>query len=294
MKVEDHEKIRKAAEYIRSRVTDIPKVAVICGSGLGGFVEALNEGAIEIPYAVIPYFSRSTVQGHAGKIIVGTIGKQKKPIICVSGRLHYYEGHSIDSTVFSIWTFAVLGVKLLVVTNAAGGLNPAYEVGSLMIISDHLNIPGMAGLSPLVGPQPMFGERFTATNDCYIHKHRRALWQAAQRLRLKRKIHEGVYAYLCGPTFESAAECRMLLNLGADAVGMSTVPEVVVARQCNMEVVGLSLITNAAITTKPRAASEPPAPDCEAKKPSHSEVIEEGARAAADVEALITEFLVAL
>lgn len=279
-----------AAAFICSHTNLRPETAIICGTGLSHLSESLNVGAVRLPFHEIPHFKQPTVQGHAGEIVVGTIGPEATPVICVSGRLHTYEGHDIKDTVFSVRVFALMGVRNLIVTNAAGWLNPEYKTGDLMVIGDHLNIPGLAGLHPLKGPnEDDFGVRFPPLGDAYAHQLRHKLWEVAQQVHLQRTLREGVYAYVSGPSFETPAECRMIRALGGDAVGMSTVPEVITAVHSGMQVLGVSVLTNIASTV-------PPAPmehvhSSQLDFHGHEDVLEEGRRAAEDLEMLITKLI---
>lgn len=288
-------KASEAAAYVQKRYgKTIPTVAVICGSGLGGFVDSLDPGACEIPNNEVPHLAQSTVAGHAGKLVIGSLNNGAASIICLAGRLHTYEGHPIADTVFPVRLFKLLGVTKLVVTNAAGGINPEYEAGDLMVISDHINLPGMTGMNPLAGPNdPEWGgSRFVAMNQAYSHSLRHKFFSIVDSEKLNRDVHEGVYCYLTGPNFETGAEVRLLATLGADAVGMSTVPEVVVARHLGIEVLGLSLITNKAVFRRPRSGRQEPREYGD--EPDHEHVIAEGKSAADDVQKLITRFIVSV
>lgn len=229
-----------AAEYIKGKIgLRQPKLAIILGSGLGVLAEDIDN-AIKIPYGEIPNFPISTVSGHAGELIIGTINNVE--IIAMNGRLHYYEGHSIEDVVFPIRVFALLGVENLIVTNAAGGINTGYVPGSFMVIKDHINF---AGVSPLRGKNlDQFGTRFPDMTEAYNRELTEKLKEIVYKVTQKR--YEGVYAYMQGPSFETPAEIKALRILGADAVGMSTVPEVIVANHCGIKVVGISCITNMA------------------------------------------------
>lgn len=291
--ISEYDRAVQAAEFIKSHYPanfSTPVVAIICGTGLGGISEVLDANSkVEVPYEKIPGFKQSTVQGHAGKLILGVIGSNKVPVICMVGRLHSYEGYDIKDTVFPVRVFTVLGVVNLIATNAAGGLNKNYKVGDVMILDDHLNIPGFGGLHPLKGPNDeRFGTRFVPLSDAYDLELRAKVFNAQKELAISRSLHEGTYAFVSGPTFESRAECRYLQTIGADAVGMSTVPEVIVARHGGLRVLALSLITNEAVTAKP-----PSGKDIGTAKPmndgiaSHAEVLEAGALASLDVERIV-------
>jgi len=216
-----------------------PKVAIILGSGLGVLAEDI-ENAVKIPYSEIPNFPVSTVSGHAGELIIGTINNVD--IIAMNGRVHFYEGHSLEEVIFPIRIFALLGVETLILTNAAGGINTGYVPGAFMVIKDHINF---GGVSPLRGKNlDEFGVRFPDMTEVYNRDLMEKLKAVVYRVTQKR--YEGVYAYMQGPHYETPAEIRMLRTLGADAVGMSTVPEAIVARHCGINVVGISCITNMA------------------------------------------------
>lgn len=189
------------------------------------------------------------VSGHEGKLVIGKIAEQT--VLCMVGRFHFYEGHHLRQVTFPVRVFAKLGVKNLIVTNAAGGLNTSFEVGNVMVIGDHFTLAGLAGLNPLLGPNlEDFGPRFPSTSDAYTMELRKLAFQAADKLEGKPlKLVEGTYTFVSGPSYETRAEGRLLRTLGADAVGMSTVPEVIVAKHCGMRILGLSLITNVVVTT---------------------------------------------
>lgn len=233
------ESIKEAAAYIRGQKGVEPQVGLILGSGLGVLAE-LMENPVSIPYTDIPHFPVSTVEGHEGELLLGTI--QDRPVVLMKGRFHMYEGYGPEVTAFPVRVMKELGVKSLLVTNAAGGINTSFEPGDLMLISDHLN---MTGTNPLIGPNdPELGVRFPDMSQAYS----RQLRQLAKEVAVGQGIalREGVYAGLLGPTYETPAEIVMLRTLGADAVGMSTVSEVIVARHAGLEVLGISCISNMA------------------------------------------------
>lgn len=298
---EERAKIEKASEYLSSRFTYfkdgfMPKAMIICGSGLSGIPSKLSTDVVEplsIPYDDIPGFKKSTVPGHSGNLIFGYMTGH--PVVLMSGRLHGYEGNTLLETVFPIRVlhhFSKGAIKTLVVTNAAGGVNPEFKPGDIMSIYDHINFPGLAGLHPLKGPNfDEIGPRFLALSDAYSHDLRRLLFKTYDELKLTRKLHEGTYFFASGPTFESRAESRMIQILGGDAVGMSTVPEVIVARHCNWNVLALSLITNAAVVEHPPSGKAEAEVPLELGKASHSEVLEAGKEASKDVETLVAAFI---
>lgn len=229
-----------ATQYIKSKMgLRQPKVAIILGSGLGVFAEDIDN-AVKIPYSAIPNFPISTVSGHTGELIIGSINNID--IIAMNGRVHYYEGHSLYDVTFPIRILALLGIKTLILTNAAGGINTGYVPGSFMVIKDHINF---SGVSPLRGENlEEFGTRFPDMTEVYNKELMEKMKAVVYKITQKR--YEGVYAYMQGPQYETPAEVRMLKVLGADAVGMSTVPEAIVARHCGIDVVGISCITNMA------------------------------------------------
>jgi len=235
-------RVREAASSLRSRLSTPPRVGIILGSGLGPLADEVVESVI-VPYAQIPHFPISTVTGHAGQLVVGTL--EGVPVAVMRGRAHYYEGYTLQQVTFPVRTLRRLGAEVLIVSNAAGGLNPSYLPGDVMVLSDHINLMGLAGQNPLVGPdEPELGVRFLDMTEPYDPVLRaRALEVGAQ---VGLRIHEGVYAVVAGPSFETRAEMRFLRLSGADAVGMSTATEVIVARHERMRVLGLSVITNTA------------------------------------------------
>jgi purine-nucleoside phosphorylase len=237
-----HEQIAAAVAAVRQYTQLVPKVALILGSGLGDLVEAV-EGPVEVPYSAVPNVCQSTVLGHVGKFVLGHLAG--RPVVVMQGRLHYYEGYSLVQTTFPLRVMRGLGAEVLIVTNASGGLNPSFHVGDIMRIVDQLNFLGMAGQSPLYGPNdPEVGPRFVEMQDAYDPRLGALADEVASALGLE--LRHGVYAQLSGPTFESPAEVKMLRVLGADATGMSTAAEVVVARHGGMKVLGFSLVTNVA------------------------------------------------
>ncbi len=233
------EKIRRAAEFVKNRFNAIPSLALILGSGLGKFPDTVDI-IDEIPYNAIPGHPISTVPGHEGKLLLAAHKNNGKQFLIMQGRVHFYEGYSMYDVVFPIRMFATLGVCRLLVTNAAGGVDPTFDAGDLMIIDDHLNL---MGTSPLIGRNfDRLGPRFSDMSEPYSARIRSIIKQVADKEHIP--IRSGVYAALTGPSFETPAEIRMLGVLGAHAVGMSTVPEVIVAKHAEMEVGGVSFISN--------------------------------------------------
>ena len=251
-----------------------PKDVIVLGSGLGRLAEKLS-GAVRVPYGDIPGFSRSTVSGHSGNLIVGAAAG--KPVALMQGRLHAYEGHSREAIATPIRILRRAGAERLILTNAAGGLKPEMTPGTLMAIEDHINL---SGFNPLIGPNDdSIGPRFPDMTGAYDPALRAKLSEAAWAEGIELK--SGVYIFTTGPNFETAAEIRMYAALGADAVGMSTVPECLVARHCGMKVAGVSVVTNlaAGIAAKPL---------------SHEETLSEAGRAAERLERLLLKLLESL
>jgi purine-nucleoside phosphorylase len=234
--------IDRAAEIIRTQISVKPRVGMILGSGLGPLAESI-EGATVIPYGEIPSWPVSTVEGHQGQLVIGSL--QGQDVLVMQGRAHFYEGYSMAQVGFPVRVMQRLGLEILIVTNAAGAVNPNFEPGEVMLITDHLNLLGMAGHSPLYGPNlDEIGPRFPDMGRAYS----RALSELARQVAGENDIplQEGVYVCLAGPSFETPADLRFLKAIGVDAVGMSTVPEVTVARHGDMRVLGLSTISNKA------------------------------------------------
>jgi len=234
------QEIDKMAKAVRDKVSLQPKTAMILGSGLGILSEAV-ENATVIPYHEIPNWPVSTVEGHAGNLMVGTL--EEKDILVMNGRLHYYEGYTMEQVTLPIRVLQRLGIENLIVTNAAGGVNQSFTPGNPMLITDHINLLGMAGPNPLRGPNlETIGPRFPDMSRAYDRELGEITRQAAADLEIT--LYEGVYVCLAGPSFETPAELRFLSSIGVDAVGMSTVPEVIVANHGGQRVLGISGITN--------------------------------------------------
>jgi purine-nucleoside phosphorylase len=232
-------KLKETIEYLRAAIPTPIDTAVVLGSGLGPLAEEI-EASVVLPYESIPGFPASTAPGHAGRLIAGRLSG--KNVLCMQGRFHYYEGHSPASITVPVRCFKALGVRRLILTNAAGGVNVAYAPGDFMLIRDHINLTGR---NPLIGPNDdSFGPRFPDLTRLYGADLRGAAREAAKELGIE--LREGVYAWFTGPSFETPAEIRMARILGADAVGMSTVPEAIVAAHCGLSVLGISCITNMA------------------------------------------------
>jgi len=260
-----------AAAFLLSQTKLRPKIGLVLGSGLGAFADQLNE-ATRIPYAKIPSFPRSTAIGHAGQMVVGKAGEVA--VAAMQGRVHLYEGYSAAEVAFPTRVLARMGIRALILTNAAGGINTAFKQGALVVISDHVNLQGH---NPLVGPNDeRLGERFPDMTQAYWKPYRALALEAARQL--GRPVYEGVYAALLGPNYETPAEIRYLRTIGADLVGMSTVPEVIAARHMGIKVLAISCVTNmaAGILDQPL---------------SHQEVLETGRRVQGDFVALLKAVL---
>jgi purine-nucleoside phosphorylase len=245
------ERIEKAAAFLRARLDPVPAAAIVLGSGLGAFADSLAEPT-SVPYTAIPGWPESRVIGHAGKLVSG-IAKGRH-VLALSGRVHFYEGHQLDVVTFATRVLGRLGVKTLIVTNAAGGINLKFGQGALMVIDDHINL---LGTNPLIGPtEERFGLRFPDMSEVYSRRLRALADDAARAMGLS--IEHGVYIAVTGPSYETPAEIRAFRTLGADAVGMSTVPEAIVARHMGIEVLGISCISNmaAGILPQPVTAEE--------------------------------------
>lgn len=240
-----YEFAQKTADFLGKNTTHRPKVGIVCGSGLGGLGELLTD-KVAFNYKDIPGFPVSTVVGHSGKLIFGNLNGVAT--VCMQGRFHYYEGHPLSRCVFPVRVMKLLGVENLIVTNAAGGVNPDFKIGDIMLIKDHISFLGLSGLSPLRGPNDeRWGLRFPAMSNAYNAELRCKAKRIAKDLRIESFFREGVYVAVGGPSYESIAEIKLIRVVGGDAVGMSTVPEVVVAHHCGMRVLGISLITNECI-----------------------------------------------
>ncbi len=236
------QQIDEAADAVRARTSYKPRVGLILGSGLNALAESVQEADV-IPYSDLPHWPRSTVPGHAGRLVIGMLEGQ--PVLVMQGRVHFYEGYSMAQVTLPVRVMIRLGIPMLFVTNAAGGINPAYSPGDVMLITDNLNLIGMAGANPLMGPNiDELGPRFPDMSRAYDPDLMRLARQVAAENKIP--LREGVYCGLSGPSFESPADLRFLRLAGADAVGMSTVPEVIVARHGGMRVLGLSGISNKA------------------------------------------------
>ncbi|TWJ38779.1 Purine nucleoside phosphorylase 1 [Bacillus paralicheniformis] len=231
--------IANAADYIKSKTEIKPAVGLILGSGLGVLADEIKD-AVRIKYEDIPDFPVSTVEGHAGQLVIGRL--ENVQVVAMQGRFHFYEGYSMDKVTFPVRVMKELGIETLIVTNAAGGVNESFRPGDLMIISDHINY---MGTNPLIGPNDSsLGVRFPDMSSAYDKELRLLAKKTAEELNIG--VQEGVYTAVTGPTYETPAEVRFLRTIGSDAVGMSTVPEVIVAKHAGLRVLGISCISNAA------------------------------------------------
>jgi purine-nucleoside phosphorylase len=267
-----HSQVCEAADSIRQRTSHHPQVGLVLGSGLNPLADSI-QNADRILYSDIPYFPTPSVAGHAGQLVIGELAGQT--VVVQQGRAHAYEGHSLQRVTFPIRVMATLGVHTLIVTNAAGGINPGFQAGDLMLIKDHIGLMAMVGGNPLWGPNDdSMGPRFPAMSQAYDLDLRRLACNVAAEHGIL--LHEGVYCGLGGPTFETPAEIRFLRLIGADAVGMSTVPEVIVARHGGLRVLGFSGISNV-------AAADPDAEETA----NHEEVLASGQAIVPKLMALI-------
>jgi purine-nucleoside phosphorylase len=260
-----------AAQLILTRTPLRPRIGLVLGSGLGGFADSLT-GATAVPYADIPAFPRSTAIGHAGRMVIGNAGTV--PVAAMQGRVHLYEGYSAQEITFPIRVFGRMGIRAVILTNAAGGINLSYSQGALVLIRDHINLQGT---NPLVGPNDdRFGVRFPDMTQAYAKEFRAMAREEADKLNII--LEEGVYAALLGPSYETPAEIEYLRRIGADLVGMSTVAEVIAARHMGMKVLAISCVTNmaAGILDQPL---------------SHTEVMETGERVKTTFESLLRAVL---
>ena len=261
----------RAAKFILSKTKLRPKIALVLGSGLGAFADELA-GAARIPYQKIPGFPRSTAVGHAGQLVIGKVGSVEAAVM--QGRVHFYEGYTAKEVVFPMRVLGRLGIRTAILTNAAGGIDLGYKQGALVVIRDHINLQGA---NPLIGPNDeRFGPRFPDMTQAYWKPYREIALAESKRLGIE--VHEGVYAALSGPSYETPAEIRYLRTIGADLVGMSTVPETIVARHMGIRVLGISCVTNmaAGILDQPI---------------NHAEVIETGERVKTQFIALLRAVL---
>jgi purine-nucleoside phosphorylase len=242
--LDEYERAKEAAEFVLAKLKTrpdlgIPKLAVVLGSGLGDFADSMQSPLI-IPYETIPHYPRSTAIGHAGRMVIGKLGEVT--VAAMQGRVHQYEGYTAKQAAFPVRVFGLMGLKAIILTNAAGGIDKSYGQGALVLLSDHINLQGA---NPLTGPNDdRFGLRFHDMSEAYSKRYRAIAHEESKRLDIQ--LHEGVYAALAGPSYETPAEIRYLRVIGADLVGMSTVPEVIVARHMGINVLAISCVTNMA------------------------------------------------
>jgi len=276
-----YEDVQKITDFLLSKTTYRPTIGVICGSGLGGLVNNVEE-KYSIDYADIPGFPVSTVAGHAGKLVFGKLGGQV--IVCLQGRFHFYEGHSMHKCALPVRVMAGLGIKSIVVTNAAGGVNRSFNVGDIMVIKDHIGFPLMAGNNPLIGlNDERFGPRFPSMTDIYDKEYQTKALAISKKLGYGDFTQTGVYCMVSGPNYESQAELRLVQVVGGDAVGMSTVPEVVIAKHMGLRILGITLVTNKCIM------------DYETNEmPNHAEVLEVAKQRSACILDIVTTFITEL
>ncbi len=257
----------EAAEFIEKQIRVRPQIALVLGSGLGAFAEELDDAQV-IPYSTIPHFPRSSAIGHAGNLVIGRVGEV--PVAVMAGRVHCYEGYSMQRVTFPMRVFSRMGIQAALLTNAAGGINLQLKQGCLVVLRDHINLQGS---NPLIGPNDeRFGVRFIDMTEAYDPAFRKMALEEGRRLGIN--ICEGVYVAVSGPSYETPAEIRFLRTIGADTVGMSTVPEVIVARHCSMKVLAISCVTNMAAGVLNQAIN-------------HAEVLETGERVRTSFVALL-------
>lgn len=271
--LDEFTRAEQAAQYVLGKLSShlklgVPKIAVVLGSGLGDFANDLKDPVI-IPYQDIPNFPHSTAIGHAGRMVVGKLGDIT--VAAMQGRVHQYEGYTCKQAAFPVRVFSLMGLKAIILTNAAGGINMKFGQGALVVINDHINLQGA---NPLTGPnEDRFGPRFPDLSDAYNKAYRRIAFDEARHLNIE--LFEGVYAALAGPSYETPAEIRYLRTIGADLVGMSTVPEVIVARHIGINVLAISCVTNMAAGILEQAIN-------------HEEVLEVGLRVRGKFLSLLT------
>lgn len=268
---DDYSRAGETAEFIRAKIKLQPAIALVLGSGLGGFADELTDRMV-IPYSQIPHFPTTSAIGHAGNLVIGKMSDV--PVAAMQGRVHYYEGHSMQRVTFPMRVFFRLGIKAALLTNAAGGIGPQLKQGCLVVLKDHINLMGS---NPAIGPNDeRFGERFFDMTEAYAVDYRRMAMEEGRRHGID--IFEGVYAAVSGPSYETPAEIRFLRTIGADTVGMSTVPEVIVARHCGIKILAISCVTNlaAGISGQPI---------------NHLEVLETGERVRGQFVALLKSLL---
>jgi len=280
-----YEIISVCSNYILSKTQHRPKIGIICGSGLDPYIGGLADLAQKadiFPYSEIPGFPKSTVAGHKGRLLIGELNGV--PVVIMQGRFHSYEGYPLWKCAMPVRVMRLLGVEHLLVTNAGGGLNAAFNVGDIMVLKDHINLPGFACINPLRGPNDeRFGPRFFPCNDLYNHEYMKISKKVARDLNLDGIVRLGVYAMVGGPNYETVAELKLLRELGVDSVGMSTIPETIVAHHCGMKVFACSLITNMCVVEYGTGIET-----------NHEEVIEVGKKRADDMKDFIAKMVAAI
>jgi len=270
------EALQPTADYILSRTKVRPVLGMICGSGLGSLASLVQEPTI-LPYNTIPNFPVSTAPGHSGRLVLGHLAGV--PVVLMQGRLHLYEGYPLWMCTLPVRIMKLLGVKMMIVSNAVGGLNPSYKVGDLMLVRDHINFLGLAGESPLRGPNDVnFGPRFFSVNDLYEEKWRNIAREAAEQVGIGPTVHEGVLTMSGGPNYESVAELKMFSILGVDCVGMSSIPECLTAHHAGISVLAFCLVTNQCHVDVITHTSAPP---------NHQEVLDAAAMKENDLRKFI-------
>ncbi|XP_013784241.1 purine nucleoside phosphorylase-like, partial [Limulus polyphemus] len=274
-----YESIESIIKFILSRTSQRPEIGIICGTGMGGLADILYEKE-SFPYKEIPDFPVSTVPGHLGFLVFGKLNGTQ--VICMQGRFHVYEGYSVWKCVMPIRVMKLIGVRVLIITNAAGSVNQNFSVGDIMLIKDHINFSGLGSNNPLRGKNDdRWGPRFSPMSDAYDLRLRQLVRTIAKKLDLDKYLKEGVYCMIGGPSYETVSEIQLLKLLGADAVGMSTAHEVIAARHCAIRVIGISLITNSCVMKH----------DSEEMPANHEEVMEVGNLHKKDLEKLVTEII---
>lgn len=279
MKVTEFDQLRESLQYVKSITSVVPKLGIICGSGLGDLVNILDN-PISIPYSKIPHFPESTVVGHSGELVFGE--RDRVPVVCMRGRVHLYEGYDVIECIRPVRLMAMLGIEVLCVTNAAGNVNKNFRPGDFMVIEDHISFPSLAGENPLRGPHDdRFGDRFVTMSNAYNLDLIKDFEEVSIKLGLEKCVKRGCYAMVVGPTYETIAEARALKMLGADAIGMSTVHEVIAAHQMGVRCIGISLLTNDIMTDYSSMEDIV----------EHEHVVEMGARRSREFVQLILAFI---
>lgn len=279
MKVTEYDKLRESLQYVKSITKVVPKMGIICGSGLGDLVNILDN-PVSIPYAKIPHFPQSTVVGHSGELVFGE--RDRVPVVCMRGRVHLYEGYDVIECIRPVRLMAMLGIEVLCVTNAAGNVNKNFKPGDFMVIKDHISFPSLAGENPLRGPHDdRFGDRFVTMSNAYNAELINDFEEVSIKLGLDRYVKRGCYAMVVGPTYETVAEAKALKMLGADAIGMSTVHEIIAAHQMGVRCLGISLLTNDIMTDYSSMEDIV----------EHEHVVEMGARKSKEFVMLILAFI---